>query len=295
MIELRKMASEEINNKPFLINHIYDLYSHVEDSFFEYTYNGETRWVYSYGKNCMIIAIDGEYIAYATFMIDDDYNLTFMEFDNFSVYRHNDGSLVLLNDGSNVSEALEMHKRGDLKENELNGIIIHRQINNKTHEEMAVAYLCVYRDSKYFFPFNFKKPFFVAFMKGKKKQKYLLYETGTDYYSYDIITLKEFGLMDFLKEGSFTLQKEDPIRRYFKVKCENKVGKCTLLYPFSHPYKIDEIDALIHNKGFTRKVSENTLGYYNGMYPERDEFYALVEAIKVYDKKIEDDIKKLSC
>lgn len=33
MIKLRKMTVEEVNNKPFLINQIDDLYHYVEDSF----------------------------------------------------------------------------------------------------------------------------------------------------------------------------------------------------------------------------------------------------------------------
>ena len=47
MIKLRKMTVEEVNNKPFLINQIYDLYHYVEDSFFEYVYKGEVRWLYT--------------------------------------------------------------------------------------------------------------------------------------------------------------------------------------------------------------------------------------------------------
>lgn len=291
MINIRKMSIDEIKQKPFLISQIYDLYSTVDDAFFEYSYNGEDRWLYSCGQTLTIIALEGEYIAYSTFKVDDDYNLVYMEYDGFDVYRHTDGSLVVSDEGSNVSEALSMLKRGNVEDGELNGIIMHHQINKKSGEDMVVAYLTPYRESKIFYPFNFKKPFFVCFIKGNKKKKYLIYETDSDYFSYDIITIKEFGLREVLMNGSYTLQRGDSIIRYFKVKHENSVGSSILLMPFSHPYKLEEIDNLIKEKGFTREVGENTLGYFNGEYPERDEVFELIDAIKRYDNGI-DEIKK---
>lgn len=292
MINLRKMTIKEINEKPFLINQINDLYGTVEASFFEYTYNDEVRWLYSYGQHCTIVAINGKYIDYASFMVDDDYNLTYMEYDDFCVYHQGDEGLVVLDEGSNVSESLSMLRRKTMNDSEQDGVIIHKSINNKTYEQMVVAYLCVYRDQEYYFPFNFEKPFFVAFLKGRKKEKYLLYETDSDYFSYDVITIKEFGLLDVLRNGSFTLQKEESIRRYFKVRYENKVGDCVLLMPFSRPMKIEELDKLIESKGFKREVGKNTLDYYNGLIKEKDEFYALVEAIKEHDKAIDKRIEK---
>lgn len=293
MITLRKMTTDEINEKPFLINQINDIYHRVDNSFFEYTYEGETRWLYSCGQHCTILAIDGEYIAYASFMLDDEYNLIFMEFDDFDVYRHIDGRLMVSGEKSNTADALSMMKRETLSPDDLNGIIMHQQINKSTGEEMVVAYLCAYRDSKIYFPFNFKKPFFIAFLKGNKKTKYLLYETTTEYYSYDIITIKEFGLIEFLKNGSYTLQKDDTIQRYFKTKHENRYGDCILLYPFSHPFKIGEMDEIIESKGFTRNVNSNVIGYFNGSFKEKDEFYALVDAIKIYDANIDDQKKRM--
>lgn len=112
MIKLRKMTVEEVNNKPFLINQIYDLYHYVEDSFFEYVYKGEVRWLYTTGSACTILAIDGIYIAYATFVLDEDYSISYMEFDDFVVYKNKDGSLVLLNEDSKVSESLDLYNRG---------------------------------------------------------------------------------------------------------------------------------------------------------------------------------------
>ena len=62
--------------------------------------------------------------------------------------------------------------------------------------------------------------------------------------------------------------------------------------PLSHPYKIEEIDKIIEEKGFTRKVSQNVLDYYNEVFPEKEEFFSLANAIAEYDESLSEIIKK---
>ena len=56
--------------------------------------------------------------------------------------------------------------------------------------------------------------------------------------------------------------------------------------PLSHPYKIEEIDKIIEDKGFNRKVSQNVLDYYNEVFPEKEEFFSLAKAIAEYDESL---------
>lgn len=62
--------------------------------------------------------------------------------------------------------------------------------------------------------------------------------------------------------------------------------------PLSHPYKIEEIDKIIEDKGFNRKVSQNVLDYYNEVFPEKEEFFSLAKAIAEYDESLSEIIKK---
>lgn len=109
--------------------------------------------------------------------------------------------------------------------------------------------------------------------------------------SYNIITLREFGLKRFLKEGAYTLQKEDPIKRYFKVWHESNEGNLVLLYPISHIYKLDDIYKLIESKGFMTGPSDEAMSYFNGEFSERKEIEEVLEAIKAYDKNIDEKMK----
>lgn len=292
MISIRKMSVEEIKAKPYLLNFIYELFGDVSDSFFEYEYEGETRWFYSSGYAITLLTFDGEYIGHQMVTLDEDYNILYAEYDGFDVWKHKSGNLVVQKENGFVAERFEKKKLDDnARDDNRNGIILYYQYNANTLENMILAYNCVYRGDEAIFPFEIKIPFFVTFFKGKSVKKYVLYETDTDYMSYNIITLREFGLKRFLKEGAYTLQKEDPIKRYFKVWHESNEGNLVLLYPISHIYKLDDIYKLIESKGFMTGPSDEAMSYFNGEFSERKEIEEVVEAIKSYDKSIDEKMK----
>lgn len=293
MVNIRKMSLDEIKAKPFLINFIYQLWGDVDDGFFEYEYEGETRWFYAYGNSITLISYDGLYIGHQMVTIDPDYNILYAEYDGFDVWKHESGNLVVQKENGCVAERFERKKLDDgAREDKRNGIILYYQYNTNTLENMIIAYNCVYREENSIFPFEMQIPFFVTFFKGKKATKYVLYETDSDYMSYDVITLREFGLKRFLEEGAFALQKDDTIRRYFKVRHESKKGDLTLLYPVSRIYKLEDIYELIRSKGFMIEASDEAMSYFNEEFSERKEIDEVIKAIKEYDRAIDEEIKK---
>lgn len=293
MISIRKMSVEEIKAKPYLLNFIYELFGDVSDSFFEYEYEGETRWFYSSGYAITLLTFDGEYIGHQMVTLDEDYNILYAEYDGFDVWKHKSGNLVVQKENGFVAERFEKKKLDDnARDDNRNGIILYYQYNANTLENMILAYNCVYRGDEAIFPFEIKIPFFVTFFKGKSVKKYVLYETDSDYKSYDVITLREFGLKRFLEEGAFALQKDDTIRRYFKVRHESKKGDLTLLYPVSHIYKLEDIYELIRSKGFMIEASDEAMSYFNEEFSEKKEIDEVIKAIKEYDRAIDEEIKK---
>ncbi len=292
MVELKKLSRDEVNSKPFLIIQIFDLYGDVPGEFYSYEYQGEDRWLYRDDLYCTILGIEGEYIVYTSFMMDEDYNLSYMEFDEFSVARSQNNEMLLWREDTQLAESLTMSQRCDSAiNNDLDGLIIHHQINSKTQEEMLVSYRAMYRNDPVFYQSQFMRPFIICFINKGKVEKYMQYITSTDYLSYDLITIKEFGLAEFIQNGSYALQKDRSITRYFKIKAQKSDGSCILLYPFSKGYTPEEMDEMIESKGFTRKIDDNVLDYYNGKYLECAEYKELVEALQVYDSKQLDNKK----
>lgn len=292
MVKLEKLNREEVNSKPFLINQIFDLYGGVPGEFYSYKYQGEDRWLYRDGLYATILGIEGEYIVYTSFMINEDYELSYMEFDDFYAALNDSGEMLLWKEGSKIAESVRLQKRAESAcFNDLDGLITHHQVNTQTGEDMLVSYKSVYRSNPQYFQSAFSRPFMVCFIRNGKVEKYLQYTTSTDYLSYDIITIKEFGLMEFLQNGSYALQQDRSITRYFKVKAQKEDGTCVILYPLSRAYTPEEMDKMIEERGFTRKVDDDVIDYYNGNYLEVAEYQELAVAMNEYDKSISGDKK----
>lgn len=284
MITLEKLSREKINQNPFLINQIFDLYGGVPGEFYHYKYQGKDRWLYRDGFYFTILGIEGEYIVYTSFMINEDYELSYMEFDDFSAALSSNGEMLLWKDSSPIAESLILQKRSKSAiENDVDGIVIHHQVNCNNQEETLISYKICYKENKSFYPGDFKNPFLIYLKKGNKIERYMQFTTSLDYWSYDFLTIKEFGLYAFLQKGSYTLQKERSITRYFKIKGQKVDGTCILFYPFSKGHTIEEMDKMLARKGFTRKVEDYLLNYYNRKCAEYTEYQELVQSIKEYE------------
>lgn len=292
MIKLEKLTQNEVNNKAFLIDQIFDLYGGVPGEFYSYRYENEERWLYRDELYCTILGIDGEYIVYTSFMVDEDYDLSYMEFDNFSVAKNINGEKILYREGNPIMESLTMKKRLEsANNNDFDGIITHHLINSKSREEVLITYKAIYRDNPHYYQSLFHKPFIISFINNGKIEQYMLYDTSIDYISYDIITIKEFGLIEFMKNGSYSLQKNKSITRYFKIKKMLSDGTCILLYPFSKAYTGEDMKNMLKLKGFTGEVDDYMLNYYNENYLECAEYRELAKALMEYDKTHTDDKK----
>lgn len=292
MIKLEKLTPEEVNSKSFLVEQIYDLYGGVPGEFYSYKYENEDRWLYRDGLYCTILGIDGEYIIYTSFMIDEDYDVSYMEFDDFAVAKNKNGEKLLYREGDSIAESITMQKRSEGScDNDLDGLITHHLINTKSGEEALVTYKALYRDNPDYYQSLFRRPFIISFINKGKVEQYMQYMTSPDYISYDVITIKEFGLFEFLQNGSCALQQDRSITRYFKIKKQLKDGTCVLLYPLSKAYTEEDMKSMLEVKGFKSNVDDYVLDYYNGRYLECLEYKDLAEALKEYDKTYDGDRK----
>lgn len=285
MIKLEKLSVEEINKQPSYIDQIMSLYDNdLSGEFFKYVFNGQERWLYRVDGYCTILMNDGEYIYYTSFYVNnDDYSIPYMEFDEFSAGVDND-EVLLWKEGDHISESLRTVNRNELANNDgYTGLIVHHQRNSETGEDMLVSYQNQYREDGRIFSCNLRTPFVICFVNGNKVTKYLNFRTNRDYFSYDVITIKEYGLSEFLKNGSYALQGDYEIRRYFKVLFQKEDGTCILGVPIFHPYKEEEMQQMIKDRGFRLEIPQYVLDYYNGEYEESLEYKELALALKDFD------------
>lgn len=287
MIKLEKLSLEEINTQPSYIDQIMSLFDNdISGNFYKYTYNGTERWLYELDGYCTILGNDGEYILYTSFYVNkDDYSIPYMEFDEFCA-GVDDGEMLLWKNDDTISESLRTVNRSAQANNDgYSGLIVHHQRNTESGDEILVSYQNQYREDGHIFSCNLKNPFVVCFIDGKthKVTSYLNFKTNRDYMSYDVITIKEYGLSEFLANGSFALQRSHEINRYFKILHQKKDGTCIIGVLVNRAIKTEEMEQMIKDKGFRLEVPEYVINYYNGGYEECDEYKELALALREYE------------
>lgn len=296
MIELRKIKKDLLSDNSALVEQIQIIYGDFSGELFSYKYEGEDRWLYRDEKNCTILGLEDDFVVYTSFAIDEDYNIIYSEFDDFSVIRNANNENLICREDLPLADSLVMAKIPPSLDRVYNGMIFHHQVSSKKEEEIVISYKTMYSEKPEYFHSQFTKPYIYSFFTKRKVEKYMLFEAelGTD--GYNLITINEFGLGNVLKKGAYNLQKEEKLIRYYKIRWQFSSGRVLLLQPFCVGYTMQEMDKMLEEKGFTRKIEDYMLDYYNGVYLEYFEYNDLAVALKEYDKfhKNKENIKKVS-
>ncbi len=292
MLKLDRLSIEEINKRSDYLSILDGIYSgDFSGEFFKYNFHGDERWLYRSEGYCTILCTEGDSIGYTSFYVDSDYTLGYMEFDKFCAGVDND-EIMVWNEESLIRESLRMVERSEFASKDgYTGVIVHHQRNDETKEDLIVSYQNQYRKDGHIYPCNLQRPFVVCFVKGNKVTRYLNFRTNRDYLSYDVITIKEYGLLEFLKNGSYALQGSHEINRYFKIKYQKSDGTCVILTPISVGYTEEEMQQMIKDKGFKVGVSQYVIDYFNGEYEEIEEYRELALALQQLDLEESKDKK----
>lgn len=247
---------------------IADLYGDLSGEFYSYTYGGKERYLYSLNGNYTALEIDENYLLYTNFCLDEDYRLVYVEYDDFFAYLGNNNKLLLSMEEDYISHSIEFNK----------DLIVHYQYNVKTDEKLFMTYQYNYQERQSIYEGLLKEPFIIQFINNKDTEQYIRIMFKQGYLSYDLLTIREFGLLKFMKQGSFVLQNKKTINRYFKTLKQFSNGVCMTLWGVTKPSTLRSIKDKIKEKGFYTEIPTYVLNYYNDH--EIEEFKMLASAIK---------------
>lgn len=275
---LKACSLDEIKDSENYVDIIKENFGNLGGDFYKYNYLEKERIFYCDGLYCIIFNHDGEYLNYGILVMDENYNLDYASLDEFN-FSLKDGHLMTWD--SSVYETIDFYKKEDSVGDDYDSSIIYIQINSLTGEELVMAYEWNDRGAyNRLYTSSLKEPYSLAFLQNKKLQKYVLVKAEQGLLAYDVMTIKDYGMTEFLKNGSYSLNKEKEIGRYYKVKGSLKNGKPIILYPFSKQYDALEMKTMIKDKGFKEEVPEYLIDFYNGNYEECEEYKEVINAIK---------------
>lgn len=212
---------------------------------------------------------------------DDKDNLEIFFYDDFNILKQE--NLWILTDKNNVQQTINFFP---IKPsfNNFNGQVVFVQYNPFTCNLVSMYFNHMYQDeNSKISTFALHNPWKIILAKNKfpKFEKtYVLRDVSfTKTVEYNLLTLKQFGLVKFLQSSAFDLQKQDNLRNYYRVFFPWDGNYALNLFPLTKTYTEKEMMAKINSLGFSMQVNPTLIRIFNQDYEPLQNYQMLLNAI----------------
>ena len=273
-----------------IFNQINDFYGSFEGVYYKVTVDDKT-FILHRTDNCFNM-FDTKTGKKEIFTIDPDYNIQGLILDGMS-FRYLGGDLIARDIKTGISSNLTLIKRVNGEDIDgYNGLAIYSQYDAERDMRVIHTYQHMYNQDERIYDMHLKKPFTIILEdnavkadKGEIKSQSETfiksdYDLRDEPIGFGLATIKDFGLIPFMKNGSYSLQKQDQITRYYKVLGKHKDNSAVTLFPFCRQYKIEELNEKVKQLGFGTEVPELLLDIYNRDERRLNRFVEIVNELK---------------
>ncbi len=306
MIKVKEMSELEMHKYGVIFQCVFDLFNDFEGVYFKIEVNGQEKILQRKDNLCVLYTLEDEKtVSYEMFCLDEEYNVSQAGFDDYELTMYGD-LFTVQERNSSIVQSLKLYKRTDGVDNDgYDGLIIFVQYDIKKKTRITLTYQQIFdKENSIYYYAKERMPLQVVIEYGVfvndgdvyrvlKKDRYIRADISSDNYYYDLITIKEYGLINFLKHGSYELQKQNEIVRYIKFRRTNENNQAIFSIPI-YQYSWDEMADKIRKKGFATKIPDYLYETYNGGNQVLNEYKEVAEFLKEYEKTPPNAIIKLN-
>lgn len=307
MVTIKEMSELEIPKYSPVFQCVYDLFGDYTGIFWKIEVNQQEKILQRLDDLCVLYTLDEDKtISYEMFTIDEAYKVHDAGFDDYEMHMLDDVITIQERDSS-VLQSLTFTKRSDGLDNDgFDGILAHVQYNQEKDICVMVMYQQMYNSMDKIYSFHVDKPpFQISIERGVvKKQKagrsakptcYIRgeYDYRENHGYYNLATIKDYGLASFLEKGSYALQKEDTIARYYRILYTTKDKQAFTGFPFCKQYSLEDFASFFQENGFKMTIPSCLLDLYNGTNDELNAYQEIADFIGEYEKTPPDEVVQL--
>ncbi len=289
MIKIKNFAEEHAKKYIVIVECIYTLYNSYDGAYYILDIDGKEKVLHRINNIFTILSLDEDYgIEYSVFTINDNYEIIDAGFDDFETHIV-DGILTVQNRDTLFTQCLYSMKRDNgLDYDGFDGVTIYSQYDPNSDVRAIITYQQMYCENrKRIYPNHIEIPFIYSLEKNATRRFSHKYTYIRMEYRYDknpnefnMATIKDYGLRDFLKNGPVKLQQSDKIIRYYKVLAYTSQKVAITGFPFATQYEMTDMNELFTLNGFHYQVPSYLLDLYNGDYQEMNLFKEIANILK---------------
>lgn len=299
MIKVKEMSELEIHKYGVIFQCVFDLFNDFEGVYFKIEVNGQEKILQRKDNLCVLYTLEDEKtVSYEMFCLDEEYNVSQAGFDDYELTMYGD-LFTVQERNSSIVQSLKLYKRTDGVDNDgYDGVIIFVQYDIKKKTRITLTYQQIFdKENSIYYYAKERMPLQVVIEYGVfvndgdvyrvlKKDRYIRADISSDDYYYDFITIKEYGLLNVLKNGSYNLLREDRTVRYVKSLFIDFKGNYRDAWPFANLLKAEEIESLIKKYNFNTRIPDFIISLYNGENKDVLLIQEIVEKVRLLEKEL---------
>lgn len=294
MYKLKELTDYDVLNHETAIRCAYQVYDDVVGVFYLLEKDGKEYILHNYDNVFMVIEeFEDNTVSYTMFSVNDNFELCDLGYKDFELHIM-DGEYVFQdrNTGISTSIVLKTRDNGDDIDG-YNGFVRFTQFNPEKQTRATITFQHMFYGEGKISPYHIVKPFQFIFYdvkhkrNGELKIKFKDQFIGRTFYYhkekmlYDIVSIKDYGLSEFLEKGSYALQKNDrSITRYYKILYVNDNHYAMTGFPFTRQYTLEDMKLKLEECGFSYGIPQTYINIYNGNDEQLKDIKELIEEIK---------------
>lgn len=313
MVEIRELMEEDIPKYTGVFLIARELFGDFTGEYFKVIVEGEENVLHfvedeNYNLYTLYLKNEDGTFNYTMFSTDKENKILQVGYEDFEA-NFSDGQTVLRYRDEKHSELLCVRRRSVPDYDGMDGSIIYAQYDAEKDERAIMTFNQIhFENNKNVYETRVRTPFSIQFEekllasqeKGKnaKTTTYIsrTFDAEKESLLFGLTMIKDYGLERLLstENGTFSLQREDHVTRYFKVLFVSKEEKAVVGYPFCKQYTQEEMEELLERRGFQGKVPKLIMNIHNGndktLMVAKDIVAQMSEIRKLYE---EVDVRKL--
>ena len=305
MIKMMQFSNEDVSKYSDAIDVVHEMFEKGTGNYFKYMIDDVIKIVYLEDDTVVVFEYkDNDIVAYDSFRIDDNFNITALGTLDYDVcFDKENGEITFINHETNFEETIYfIDREGELDVDGFNGSIVYRQYNpeNDTASVMTYQYMLHSGDNNRIYRINFNRLMSVIIQKHATKKyhkmtSYIARNMSSDTYYYDLALIKDYGLQEFLNKGSYGLERDNSIKRFYKIKGILPGNYAFTFFPLCNQYNIQDMYKLIDDNGHHREPNDFILDFCNGNYKLLEEFKELSDYLRaIYNYQRENNVPSLN-
>lgn len=299
-IKIEEMSEADIPRYGPIFAAVGDLFGDYSGIYFKLIINGEEKVLQRKEDLFVVYSVEeGNLVSYEMFTVDEDYVVNNAGFDDFEMMTYN-GDRIVQDRGTGILESMVFTQRKDgVDIDGYDGTVGYVQYNQEEDVRLILLYQQMYNDKEKVYSFHVdKKPFQILIEKGVgakdrgsiipvRNSRYIRCDYDAQEHStgFNIATIKDFGLIEFLRKGAYALQKADKITRYYRVLGVASNGYAITGFPFLKQYQLDDFSTFFEQYGFKTKVPYHLIAIHNDEYDDLTRYQEIASFMQEIEKE----------